>query len=227
MAEPLPGELPTVLAPGAIEGDHVEVGIQSQVRRCPLHRGDRAALGPGPTLLPRAGGLERQHRLHGDAGEPDRLADIHALDEFTRTWGWTGGRTHDQEELRAVRDLRPRLRQLWEADEERVVHIVNEFLCKANALPQLVKHDVWGYHLHATPPEAPLATRMAVEAAMAFVDVVRSGELSRLRTCVFPGCSNVVVDLPTNKSKRFCEDGCGNRSAVAAYRARQTGRKKG
>ena len=80
----------------------------------------------------------------------------------------------DDAELRAVRELRPRLRRLWEVDEEAVVEIINGLLRDANALPQLVRHDEWDYHLHATPPEAPLATRMAVEAAMAFVDVVRS-----------------------------------------------------
>ena len=57
---------------------------------------------------------------------------------------------------------------------------------------------------------------------MAFVDVVRSGELSRLRICEYPDCRNVVVDLSKNRSKRFCEDGCGNRAAVAAYRARKS-----
>jgi predicted RNA-binding Zn ribbon-like protein len=62
---------------------------------------------------------------------------------------------------------------------------------------------------------------MAVEAAMAFVDVVRGKELSRLRICAFPTCSNVVIDLSKNRSKRFCEAGCGNRAAVAAYRARK------
>ena len=125
-----------------------------------------------------------------------------------------------------MRALRPRLREVWEADEELVVHIVNALLREANALPQLVKHDEWGYHLHATPPDAPLATRIAVDAAMAFVDVVRSGELSRLRICAYPGCTGVVVDLSKNRSKRFCEEGCCNRAAVAAYRARQAGRKK-
>jgi hypothetical protein len=34
----------------------------------------------------------------------------------------------------------------------------------------------------------------------------------------------VVVDLSRNRSKRFCEAGCGNRAAVAAYRARQAGK---
>lgn len=68
---------------------------------------------------------------------------------------------------------------------------------------------------------------MAVDSVMAFSDVVRSGELGRLRICALPGCRNVVVDLSKNKSKRFCDDGCGNRSAVAAYRARKTRTKKG
>ncbi|HCU49919.1 MAG TPA: RNA-binding protein, partial [Micromonosporaceae bacterium] len=114
---------------------------------------------------------------------------------------------------------------IWEVDEEQVVEIVNDLLRTSNALPQLVKHDVWDYHLHATPPNAPLATRMAVEAAMAFVDVVRGKELSRLRTCDYPGCDNVVVDLSKNRSKRFCDAGCGNKAAVAAYRARKAAAK--
>ena len=158
-------------------------------------------------------------------GEDEHLPDVAALDDFVRAWGWTGERGHDEAELRAVHDLRPRLRQVWEVSEERVVEIVNELLREVNALPQLVRHDEWDYHLHATPPDAPLATRMAVEAAMALVDVVRGGELSRLGHCDYPGCDNVVVDLSKNRSKRFCEGGCGNRAAVAAYRARQAAKK--
>jgi len=160
-------------------------------------------------------------------GEQELLPDVASLDEFVRTWGWTGEVDHDSAELQAVRDLRPRLRRLWEFDERGIVQLVNELLREANALPQLVKHDGWDYHLHATPSQAPLATRMAVEAAMAFTDVVRGKELSRLRICAADDCDNVVVDLSKNRSKRFCEGGCGNRAAVAAYRARKamTGRR--
>ena len=154
-------------------------------------------------------------------GDEEHLPDVAALDEFVRTWGWTGERTHTEAELRAVRSIRPRLREVWAASEERVVEIVNELLREAGALPQLVRHDGWDYHLHATPPHAPLATRMAVEAAMAFVDLVRGGELSRLRICDYPTCDNVVIDLSKNRSKRYCEGGCGNRAAVEAYRARK------
>ena len=61
---------------------------------------------------------------------------------------------------------------------------------------------------------------MAVEAAMAFMDVVRAGELKRLRKCAATDCREVVIDLSKNHSKRFCDNGCGNRAAVAAYRER-------
>jgi hypothetical protein len=105
--------------------------------------------------------------VNTDDGDYEHLPDLAALDEFVRAWGWTGDRRRDEAELRAVRELRPRLRRLWEVDEETVVEIINGLLREANALPQLVRHDRWDYHLHATPPEAPLATRMAVEAAMA------------------------------------------------------------
>ena len=151
----------------------------------------------------------------------ERLGDVDALDAFLKTFGWTGRHERTEQELREVQDLRPRLRRVWLADEDEVVEIVNTLLREANALPYLVRHDGRPYHLHATPFDAPLADRMAVEAAMGFIDVVRDGQLSRLRICAYPGCDNVVVDLSKNRSKRFCDSGCGNRAAVTAYRARK------
>ena len=153
------------------------------------------------------------------------LPDIAALDALFQTHGWTGRHEHSEAELRSVRTLRTRLRRIWDEDEDGVVAIVNGLLRESKALPQLIKHDGEPYHLHATSRDAPLATRMAVEAAMAFVDVVRSGELRRLRICEYPGCGNVVVDLSKNRSKRFCDAGCGNRAAVGAYRARKAAAK--
>jgi predicted RNA-binding Zn ribbon-like protein len=157
-------------------------------------------------------------------GDDELLPDVAALDEFVRVWGWTGGHERSQGELRAVQALRPKLRQFWQLDEHGVVALINDVLREARALPQLVKHDHWDYHLHATSPDAPLATRIAVDVAMAVIDVVRAKELRRLRLCEYPRCANVVVDLSRNRSKRFCDAGCGNRAAVAAYRARQAGK---
>ena len=151
---------------------------------------------------------------------------IDTLDElatFVAEWGWTGSRRRTRAELEAVHRLRPVLRAVWQGDEDAVAGVVNGLLRDASALPQLVRHDGWDYHLHATSPAAPLADRMAVEAAMAVVDVVRSGELGRLRVCAADDCENVLVDLSKNRSRRFCDFGCGNRANVAAYRARRAG----
>ena len=158
--------------------------------------------------------------------QPDRdeLADLPSLDAFVQQWGWTGSRRGDAAELDAVRQLRPRLRRIWELDEDGVVELVNAMLREAHALPQLVAHDDWGYHLHATPTQAPLADRMAVEAAMALVDVVRLQELDRLSTCGADDCDDVLVDLTKNRSRRYCSTSCANRVNVAAFRARRGAR---
>lgn len=158
----------------------------------------------------------------GRDGSPDRLTSVADVDDFVRTWGFTGSRTHDLEELQTVRALRHELLRLWTcADVDAVAEGVNELLAAASALPQLARHDGWGWHLHATTADRPLATRMAVEAAMALVDVVRSDELGRLRVCAADACADIHVDLSRNRSRRFCGPTCGNRTNVAAYRARR------
>ena len=157
------------------------------------------------------------------APDRDDLSDLPALDAFVERWRWTGTRRRDRDELERVRRRRPRLRRLWYLDEDGLAEAVNGMLRDAHALPQLVAHDSWGYHLHATDPDAPLADRMAVEAAMAFVDVVRQGELDRLRVCDASDCADVLVDLSKNRSRRYCSTSCSNRVNVAAFRARRAG----
>ena len=156
---------------------------------------------------------------HGE----DSLPDVVALDAFCERWGWTGTRTHDDAELEAVRALRPRLERFWDVDQDEAVLQVNALLRDGQALPQLVRHGDWGYHVHATPAEAPLASRMAVEAAMAMTDVIRMQQADRMQRCAAPDCDDVLVDLSKNRSRRFCGTTCANRVNVAAYRARRAG----
>lgn len=155
-------------------------------------------------------------------GEVESLPDLAALNSFVDEWGWTGRRARTNKELQDVRELRHVLRRLWLAGKDDAVRMVNRLLADAQAMPQLVKHDQWDYHLHATSDDAPLADRMAVEAAMAFVDVIRADGLDRLRVCAADDCECLLVDLSKNRSRRFCEAGCGNRLNVAAYRARRS-----
>lgn len=159
--------------------------------------------------------------VNTDQPDGDLLPDVAALTEFAREWKWTGVLRQNQAELAQVRALRPRLRTIWFSEEDDAAALVNEFLREGKAMPQLVKHDGWAYHLHATADDAPLADRMAVEAAMAMTDVIRMKELGRLRVCAGDECERVLVDLSKNRSRRYCEAGCGNRANVAAYRARR------
>ena len=167
------------------------------------------------------GALVAAAALANTTSDGDSLRSSADLEQFVREHGWTGSRTGDTRELEEVRALRPRLRELWRLDEQELVPALNRILLEAGALPQLVDHDGLGWHIHAVPQEAPLATRMAVEAAMALIDVVRAGELDRLKTCAADDCDDVVVDLSRNRSRRFCEGGCGNRENVRAYRDRR------
>jgi predicted RNA-binding Zn ribbon-like protein len=84
-----------------------------------------------------------------------------------------------------------------------------------------VRHDGLDWHLHVVDPETPLAERIAVETAMAMIDVIRADEMSRLDVCAQDDCEGVVLDLSRNRSKIFCSPACSNRAAVAAYRARR------
>ena len=55
---------------------------------------------------------------------------------------------------------------------------------------------------------------------MALTALVKD-ELSRLSVCADDTCGGLVLDLSRNRSRRYCSTACGNRVAVAAYRARK------
>jgi predicted RNA-binding Zn ribbon-like protein len=154
-----------------------------------------------------------------DPGDP--LGSVDDLSAFLVSWSYTGRHDATAAELDAVRRLRPALRALLLAGRDEAVDIVNGMLAKARALPQLQRHDQWDWHVHAVEPDRPLDERVVVETAMAMIDVIRADEMSRLDRCAAEDCDDVVLDLSRNRSRRYCSITCGNREAVAAYRARQ------
>ena len=165
--------------------------------------------------------LQAAVTLVNSALEPVTLTNPDELDEFLSDFGYTGRHDGDQAEVDAVRAILPLLRDLLTADRDRAAALVNEMLFQAKALPQLERHDGFDWHLHAIAPDRPLADRVIVETAMAMVDVIRADEFSRLGVCADDDCEGLVLDLSRNRSRRFCSTACGNRNAVAAYRARQ------
>ena len=163
--------------------------------------------------------------INSDRVGGDQLADLASLDGYLNDFGWTGRRDRDPAELAAVHGLRERLGELWAVagDEEAVVRQVNALLTDNRAMPWLTRHpEMPEWHLHLAADQDPLAQRMGAEMAMALADLIRAGELRRLKTCAAPDCTAVLIDMSRNRSRIFCDTGnCGNRQHVAAYRERR------
>ena len=168
--------------------------------------------------------LQAAVTLVNSAEVPDTLTTVPELDQVWDDYGYSGRHERSRAELEAVRAIRPRLRALLTADRAVAVDLVNEMLSEARAVPQLIRHGDFDWHIHAIDQQAPLDTRILVETAMAMIDVIRADELSRLAICADDTCEGIVLDLSRNRSRRFCSTACGNRNAVAAYRARHSGR---
>ena len=163
--------------------------------------------------------------INSDRVDGDELADLAGLEAYLAEFGWTGRRDRDGAELAAVHRLRERLGRLWEGadDEERTVGQVNALLADTQASPWLTRHaEMPEWHLHLASVRDPLAQRMGAEMAMALADLIRGGELRRLKVCAAPDCTAALFDVSRNRSKIFCDTGnCGNRQHVAAYRERR------
>ena len=155
----------------------------------------------------------------------DALTGVDDLRAFLESRAYTGRFRYDRAELDEVRGIRPRLHALWTTDRDGAVPLVNDMLHDGAALPRLVAHEGYPeWHIHATDDDAPVHTRILVETAMAFIDVIRSDEYARVRVCAADDCASVYVDYSRNSSKRYCDTGnCGNRMNVNAYRRRKAG----
>jgi predicted RNA-binding Zn ribbon-like protein len=163
--------------------------------------------------------------INTNRDDDEDLGDIAALDIYLDSFGWTGRRDRDDAELAAVHRLRERICDIWAAadDEERVVGQVNALLADTKASPWLTRHaEMPEWHLHLASVHDPLWQRMGAEMAMALADLIRGGELRRLKICAAPDCEAVLFDVSRNRSRMFCDTGnCGNRQHVAAYRERR------
>ncbi len=151
----------------------------------------------------------------------DELVSVDQLHRLLDANRYGGTRDRSEAERRSVVETRDELRALWTLERDDLARGINGILREADALPQLVRHDEFDWHIHATPLDAPLAERIRVEVALALVDIIRAGATDRLRVCEAHDCEGVLVDLSRNGSKRFCTVRCGNRMNMIAYRERQ------
>jgi len=165
--------------------------------------------------------------INTDRDDGEQLDDQPALDEYLNSFGWTGRRDHDDSELAAVHALRARLGRIWESadDEERAVGQVNALLADTHASPWLTRHpEMPEWHLHLASQQDPLAQRMGAEFSMALADLIRVGELRRLKICAAPDCNAAVMDLSRNRSRIFCDTASMLRHIANGVRGRRSAR---
>jgi predicted RNA-binding Zn ribbon-like protein len=150
--------------------------------------------------LPDPGTLERWLKAH-DRTPPDRIT---------------------RRDVAQVRDLRTRLRTIFEDDDRQSAAArINSLLEESRALPRLSNHDGSDWHLHYTSPGAPPADELGAVTAMGLAVLMSDGRWDRIHVCEGDRCLDVFVDRSRNRSRRFCSpEVCGNRASVAAFRER-------
>lgn len=159
---------------------------------------------------------------HPDASRSgtEELATPADLTALLDRHGYTGRFDRDERELADAVLVREETRALWSLDRTAMVDEINRWLLESSARPFLIRHDAFDWHLHATPPDAPLADRMRSEGALALAEVVRVDATDRMRVCAAEDCTGLLLDQSRNGSKRFCSVRCGNRVNQQGYRER-------
>ncbi|MGH3666514.1 MAG: CGNR zinc finger domain-containing protein [Egibacteraceae bacterium] len=153
----------------------------------------------------------------------DRLASPGDLATLLAEHGIVGGPV-DAAALRQARNLRARLRPVFTGqDVAAAVATLNEIVAEAGACPRLVAdQDSW--HWELTRDDAGVAQRLAGTAGLGLLSLIGSDGLGRLGRCAAHGCAGVFADTTRNRSRRYCNpEICGNRTNLAAYRARRRG----
>jgi predicted RNA-binding Zn ribbon-like protein len=120
-------------------------------------------------------------------------------------------------DLKAVKDVRDRLRRVFEtADEDEAARVLNGVAAEAGALPRLERSgDDWVVRYG---PD--VVGHLAATAAGSLLEVVRAHGLSRFGTCAAAPCTGVFVDRTKNRRKRYCCELCADRAAQRDHRAR-------
>nr|WP_206322839.1 CGNR zinc finger domain-containing protein [Streptomyces sp. HNM0575] len=158
-----------------------------------------------------------------DGDQPDLLLSVADLGAYVERNSLSDVGKLTEDDLGAVRSVRERFAEVFEAGEDRTAAgLVNALVAEAGTTPQLTDHDGYDWHVHYFAPGASVAHHLAADGGMALAFIIVSGERDRLRRCAAPDCRRAFVDLSRNRSRRYCDSRtCGNRLHVAAYRARQ------
>jgi len=158
----------------------------------------------------------------------DQLDGVPALTRLLTAHGVGTNTAPTVADLEAVRGLRAPLRAVIEAGEahggeDEVVARAGALVARAGEAPMLTRDDAGRWRWTVAPrPDATLADRLALLTGVGLLAVLRVLDAERFRDCAAADCSGVFVDTSRAGRRRYCmPDLCGNRTHVAAHRARR------
>lgn len=126
-----------------------------------------------------------------------------------------------QAALEAVQAWSLRLRPVFEAVATRQACLVDALLVDAQCRPRLLAHDGLPHHLHYSPLDAPLPSRVKALTAAGLAHLIAGGGGDRLGCCAREACRTVFVDTSRNGRRSFCSVRCANAVNVSRHRARR------
>lgn len=161
----------------------------------------------------------------GSGRRQDRLEDPQWLRRFLAEWDLDridAGRPEHRPSLRRLRSLLQRVIQTIIGGgrlRHRDLTALNRWLSATPVRSRLAREQ-GVFRLHLVPAARGLdAVCFAV--AISFAEFLVEGDPSRLRICNNPDCGWVFYDQTKSRTRRWCDDACGNLIKVRKFRERR------
>ena len=149
----------------------------------------------------------------------DDLATTRGLSDWLATADLIpDGEQATEAELALARRLRDGLRRGLELNHDRDAE---PLLDLEQVLAELPVRLAWDGTSPVLSTDAPGVLGGLARVALAAHESVRSSDWERLKICAFDECAWAYFDHSKNRSRAYCEYGCGNKIKTRAYRARQ------
>ncbi len=165
------------------------------------------------------------HDHRGTGRTEDRLRHPAWVRDFVARWGFAdAGRPgpDDVEALAALRSLVRRMVDRLQAGRDpsdRDLAALDRVLARAPEVIHLAR-TTDGYRLEPAPLRRDWDWVLA-RIARSFADLLAGGDPGRIKVCENPDCGWVFYDESKNRTRRWCEDVCGNLMKVRRFRERQ------
>jgi len=165
------------------------------------------------------------HDYRGSGAVEDRLDDPRWLERFMARWGYDAAGEPGGEVRAALARLRGLLRRavrslaagggISDAD----LAELNEVLASERTVQRVVRAGD-GYEVERVAIEESWR-QVVADIAASFAGLLAEGDPDRIKICDNPDCKWVFYDESRNRSRRWCENTCGNLMKVRRFRARK------